>query len=328
MCLYASDESGLAKDIHLVHYGARALGGVGLLNFEAISVTPEGRNSLADLGIWHDGQIEPLKRIIGFCQEQGAATCVQLAHHGRKSWSDTLGRGPQPIIAPSAVAHAEGWAVPAEMSLEDIRGMVGHYQEATRRVLQAGIDSIEIHAAHGYLINQFLSPVSNFRKDGYGGSLSNRMRFLMEVTEAVRQALPESQPLIVRLSVVEWCDDGISLEDSIEIAKALKTRGVEMIDCSSGGILTDKPPRLGPGYQIPFSEAIRSRAQIMTMAVGSVSTAELAEEILLNGRADMVALGRELLHNPHWPLDAARILGDTTAWPKIYAAGKSSLGCR
>lgn len=327
MCLYSTDQSGLAKDIHLVHYGARALGGVGLINIEATSISPEGRVTLNDLGIWDDCQVEPLRRIVKFCQNAGAAVCIQLAHHGRKAFGDISDEVPFTVIGPSAVPHAEGWRVPYELNRHDIHNLITCYQDATRRILKIGADSLEIHAAHGYLIHEFLSTIANFRKDEYGGSLNNRMRFLMEVTEGVREVIPEGFPLLVRLSVVDWADGGLTIDDSIAIAKALKSRGVDMIDCSSGGILTDKPPRLGPGYQIPLAEAIKVQAGVPSMAVGSISTPELAEEILLNERADMVALGRELLHNPNWPLDAARVLGDEITWPKIYSAGLSSLGC-
>jgi NADPH2 dehydrogenase len=328
MCLYASDENGLASDIHLVHYGARALGGVGLINIEATSISPEGRVTLNDLGIWDDCQIEPLRRVVQFCQQFGSAVCVQLAHHGRKAFGEVPGDVSFTIIGPSPIPHAEGWRVPYELTRQDIHDLVTRYQNAVRRILTIGADCLEIHAAHGYLIHEFLSTISNLRTDEYGGSLNHRMRFLMEVTEGVREVIPEGIPLLVRLSVVDWVDGGITIEDSIAIAKALHARGVDMIDCSSGGILTDKPPRLGPGYQVPLAEAIKIQAGVPSMAVGSISTPELAEEILLNGRADMVAIGRELLHNPNWPLDAARVLGDEITWPKIYSAGKSSLGCR
>ena len=328
MCIYQADETGETRDVHLVYYGARALGGVGLLNFEATAVASGGRNTTRDLGIWNSQQIEGLSRIIKFCQEHGAKTCIQLAHSGRKSWADNFGVGPEKPIAPSAVPQGEGWETPYEMTQVDIQEMVVTFQEAARRVIAAGIDCLEIHAAHGYLIHQFLSLVSNKRTDGYGGSLTNRMRFMMEVTEAVRAVMPDGMPLAVRLSVVDWCDEGLQVADSVEIARALKTAGVDIIDCSSGGILEDKPQRLGPGYQVKYSEAIKHGAGIMTMAVGSISTPELAEEILLNERADMIALGRELLHRPHWPLDAARVLGVDGPWPGFYAAGKSSMGCR
>jgi NADPH2 dehydrogenase len=328
MCIYQADETGEAHDIHLVYYGSRALGGVGLLNFEATSVSYGGRNTQRDLGIWDDGQIEGLSRIIKFCQQSGAATCIQLAHSGRKSWADKFGVGPEKPIAPSAVPQGAEWVVPVEMTKADIQDMVKTFQDAAARVIRAGIDCLEIHAAHGYLIHQFLSPVSNKRTDEYGGSPTRRLRFAMEVTEAVREVMPAEMPLVARLSVVDWCDEGLQVEDSVEIAKALKTVGVDIFDCSSGGILEDKPQRLGPGYQLPFSKAIKKSADVMTMAVGSIAAPELAEEIILNERADMVALGRELLHNPHWPLDAARNLGVDGPWPGIFAAGKSSLGCR
>ena len=328
MCLYAADESGLASDIHLVHYGARALGGVGLINIEATSITPEGRVTLNDLGIWDDTQIEPLSQIVHFCQNFGATVCIQLAHHGRKAFGEIIEEVPFTLIAPSAIPHAPGWRMPYELTVPDIQQVISRYQDAAKRICKTGADCIEIHAAHGYLIHEFLSPISNFRKDKYGGSLANRMRFLIEVTEGVREVIPVGSPLLVRLSVVDWAEGGLSIEDSIEISKALHSSGVDMIDCSSGGILTDKPPRLGPGYQVPLAEAIKTRAEIPAMAVGSISSPELAEEILLNGRADMVALGRELLHNPNWAFDAAHKLNDQINWPRIYSAGKSSMGCQ
>ena len=328
MCIYQADETGETRDIHLVYYGARALGGVGLLNFEATAVASGGRNTERDLGIWDDSQIEGLSRVIKFCQEHGAATCIQLAHCGRKAWSNTFGSGPEKPIAPSPVPQGEDWVIPHEMTKDEIQDMVTIFQDAAKRVIKAGIDCLEIHAAHGYLIHQFLSPIANKRADEYGGSLTHRMRFLVEATEAVREIMPSGMPLVARLSVVDWHEEGLQVEDSIEIAKTLKAKGVDIIDCSSGGILEDKPQRLGPGYQIPFSEAIKKGTGIMTMAVGSISTPELAEEIILNERADMVALGRELLHRPHWPLNAARVLGADGPWPGFFAAGKSSLGCK
>lgn len=327
MCIYLADDTGRTNDNHLVYYGARALGGIGLIIFEATSISPEGRNSVCDLGVWEDNQIEGLKRIIGFCKENGAAVCVQLAHAGRKAWADDYGVGPQKPIGPSAVPQGKKWVVPYEMNQQDIQKMTNTFQEAAKRIIKAGADCIEIHAAHGYLLHQFLSPVANKRKDKYGGSMNNRMRFLIEVTEAVREIIPQGMPLLARLSVVDYAPDGLTLEDSIEIAKTLKSLGVDLVDCSSGGILEDKPVRLGPGYQVPFSEGVKNGAKVMTAAVGSISAAQQAEEILLNERADMVALGRELLHNPHWAFDAAHILGDEITWPKMFAPGRSSLGC-
>jgi 2,4-dienoyl-CoA reductase-like NADH-dependent reductase (Old Yellow Enzyme family) len=328
MCIYSAGEDGCATDTHLVYYGARAMGGVGLINFECTSVSPCGRLTCNDLGIWCDAQIPALRRVIQFCQQYGAAVCIQLAHSGRKSWSDTYGAGPEQTIAPSAVPQGPEWTVPRAMTQDDIVETVEEYRQAARRSLDAGANTVQIHAAHGYLIHEFLSPISNRRTDGYGGTRPNRMRFMLEVADAVREVVPAEKPVMARLSVSDWADGGITVEDSIEYARALKAHGVDVIDCSSGGILEDKPPRMGPGYQVPFAEAIRKGANIATIAVGSISAPETAEEILLNGRADMVALGRELLHNPHWALDAAHTLGDEAPWPAIFAAGKSSLGCR
>jgi NADPH2 dehydrogenase len=328
MCIYSAAEDGCATDTHLVYYGARAMGGVGLIDLECTSVSPRGRLTCNDIGIWRDEQVPALRRVIQFCQQFGAAVCVQLAHSGRKSWSDTYGVGPEQTVAPSALPQGPDWSTPRAMAQEDIVEAIDEYRQAARRSLDAGADTVEIHAAHGYLIHQFLSPISNQRTDDYGGSRPNRMRFMLEVTDAVREIVPASKPLLARLSVTDWVDGGIDIEDSIEFARALKAHGVDLIDCSSGGILEDKPPRMGPGYQIPFAEAIKKGADVATIAVGSISAPEMAEEIVLNQRADMVALGRELLHNPHWPLDAAHVLGDEAPWPGILAAGKSSLGCR
>ena len=327
MCLYAADESGQANDIHLVHYGARALGGVGLILIEATSVAPEGRLTMGDLGIWEESQVEPLRRVVEFCQKFGAAVGIQLAHHGRKAFGEWPEEVPYTIVAPSALPHAEGWRTPYELTKQDILQVIADYQKAALRVLQTGADCVEIHAAHGYLIHQFLSPLANSRKDEYGGSFTNRLRFLIEITEGIRSVIPEDYPLLVRLSVVDWAENSLSMEDSVEIAKALHTRGVDMIDCSSGGILTDKPPKLGPGYQIPLADIIKNQAGVPSMAVGSISSPELAEEVLLNGRADMVAMGRELLHNPNWAFDAAHVLEEKIEWPRVYSAGKSSMGC-
>ncbi len=328
MCIYSAGDDGCATDTHLVHYGARALGGVGLIITECVSVSPRGRLSHTDLGIWSDDQIPALRRVIQFCQRHGAAVCLQLAHSGRKSWCDTYGVGPEELIAPSAVPQGPGWATPRAMSQDDIAQAIEEYRQAARRSLEAGADTVQIHAAHGYLIHEFLSPISNRRTDGYGGTRTGRMRFMLEVADAVRDVVAPGIPVLTRLSVSDWADGGITIQDSIEYARALKAHGVDMIDCSSGGILEDKPPRMGPGYQVPFAETIRMNVDIPTIAVGSISTAEMAEEILLNERADMVSLGRELLHNPHWALDAARVLGDEAPWPDMLSAGKSSRGYR
>ena len=322
MAIYSAGEDGIPTDLHLVHYGARALGGVGLIIMECASVVPGGRLGLRDIGLWDDNQIESLRRLVTFCQAQGAAMAVQLAHSGRKSWTNDYGYGPEPLVAPSAVPQGAEWETPMELSKADIQTMVAAFGQGARRALAAGFDTVEIHAAHGYLIHQFLSPVSNKRTDEYGGSLDNRLRFLTEVTEAVKAVWPADKPILVRVSATDWCEDGLCVDDTVEIARHLKSLGIDMIDCSSGGILEDKPPRLGPGYQVPMAQSVREGAGIPTIAVGSVTRPEMAEEILLNERADMVALGRELLRHPNWALDAARVLGDEGPWPGIYMAGK------
>ena len=322
MCMYSAGEDGLATEWHLVHLGSRAIGGVGLILTEATAVESRGRISRYDLGLWDDRQVEPLSRVVRFCQAQGAAMGVQLAHAGRKAWSPERGHGPEQPVAPSAIPHDEGWAMPHELSSEEIDGIVAAWQAAARRALAAGFDVIEIHSAHGYLLHEFLSPISNRRKDAYGGSLSNRMRLLMHVVEAVRQVWPAEKPLLVRVSSTDWVEGGLTVEDIVEVARALKERGVDLVDCSSGGITASTPSDLGPGYQIPFAEQVRREAGIATAAVGLITTPELADEVIRNGRADLVALGRELLRHPYWVLDAARTLGHDWEWPRQYIRAK------
>jgi 2,4-dienoyl-CoA reductase-like NADH-dependent reductase (Old Yellow Enzyme family) len=324
MCMYSAGEDGIATDFHLVHLGARATGGVGLVITEATAVEPRGRISMNDLGLWDDAQVEPLARIVRLCKAQGAVMCSQLAHAGRKAWTPTKGAGPQPPVAPSALAFDADWTVPHELSRADLDGIVAAYRAAAQRALHAGFDTVEVHAAHGYFLHEFLSPISNHRTDEYGGSLENRGRMLLRVVDVVRAALPESQPLLVRLSSTDWVEGGLTIEDQVQVARWLKARGVDLADCSSGGSTPSTPP-VGPGYpgyQVPFAEKIRREAGIATMTVGLITTPEMAEEIVQNGRADVVALGRELLRNPYWPLHAARALGHDLAWPKQYLRAK------
>jgi 2,4-dienoyl-CoA reductase-like NADH-dependent reductase (Old Yellow Enzyme family) len=324
MCMYSAGEDGFATDFHLAHLAARATGGVGLVITEATAVEPRARISVNDLGLWEDAQIEPLARIVRLCKAQGAAVCTQLAHAGRKAWTPTKGQGPFPAVAPSAIPFDADWATPHELTQSELDGIVALYRAAVRRALRAGFDVIEIHAAHGYFLHQFLSPISNRRTDEYGGPLENRARIPLRVVEAVRAELPEATPLLVRLSCTDWVEGGLTVEDQIQTARWLKARGVDMVDCSSGGS-TSAVPAVGPGYpgyQVPFAERIRREAGIATMSVGMITTPEMAEEIVRNGRADVVALGRELLRNPYWPLHAARVLGDGFAWPKQYQRAK------
>ena len=318
MCTYSAVNDGRATDWHLAHYLARAVGGAGLLITEATAVERRGRISQRDLGLWDDAQIEPLARIVRLVQVEGAAIGVQLAHAGRKAWSADKGHGPEPSVAPSPLPFADEWHTPHELSPAEIDHIVSAWQAAATRADAAGCDVIEIHAAHGYLNHQFLSPLSNRRADDYGGSLANRMRFLLRVTEAVRRVWPQDRPLFVRVSATDWAPGGLTPDEIVVVARALKERGVDVVHCSSGGTVPAGPPEAGPGFQIPFAEKVRREAGVATAAVGLITTPELADEIVRNGRADLVALGRELLRHPYWPLDAAPTLVHEIAWPRQY----------
>ena len=318
MCMYSAGGDGRATDWHLGHYVARAAGGAGLLITEATAVEPRGRISANDLGLWDDAQIESLARLVRLVRAEGAAIGVQLAHAGRKAWSADRGHGPEQPVAPSALPFAAEWNTPAELTPAEMDKIVAAWRSAAQRADAAGFDAIEIHAAHGYLNHQFLSPLSNRRGDEYGGPLQNRMRFPLRVVEAVRDAWPQDKPLLVRISATDWADGGLTPDDQVLVARELKARGVDLIDCSSGGSVPTPPPDPGPGYQVPFAAQIRCEADIPTAAVGLITTPELADEIVRNGRADLVALGRELLRHPHWPLDAARLLGHEIDWPRQY----------
>jgi len=321
MCMYSAGDDGVATDFHLAHLAARAMGGVGLIFTEATAVEARGRISTNDLGLWDDAQVEPLARVVRLCKAHGAAVCSQLAHAGRKAWTPAKGSGPLPAVAPSAIPFNADWNAPREPGAAELDGIVDAYRAAARRALVAGFDAIEVHSAHGYLLHEFLSPLSNRRTDEYGGSLENRARMLLRVADAVREVLPDSAPLSVRLSCTDWIEGGLTIEDQVQVARWLAAHGVDLVDCSSGGN-TPQPPPVGPGYQVPFSERIRRAAHVATMAVGMIAAPEMAEEIVRNGRADVVALGRELLRDPHWPLRAARVLGHDVAWPKQYLRAK------
>ena len=322
MCMYSAAIDGRATDWHLAHYAARAIGGTGLLITEATAVEPRGRISQNDLGLWHDEQVEPLARVVRQAQAEGAAAGIQLAHAGRKAWSSDKGHGPELPVAPSALPFAEDWHTPHALSLTEIDQIVLAWQSAAKRAGEAGFDVIEIHAAHGYLSHQFLSPLSNTRSDEFGGSLDNRMRLLLRVVEAVRQVWTLDKPLLVRVSATDWADGGLTPDEVVVVARELLARDVDLIDCSSGGSVPTLPPTIGPGYQVPFAEKLRREAGIATAAVGLITTPELADEIVRNGRADLVALGRELLRHPYWPLDAARTLRQQTSWPRQYRRGR------
>ena len=321
MCMYSAGEDGIATDFHLAHLAARAVGGAGLVITEAAAVEARGRISVNDLGLWSDAQIEPLARIVRLGKSQGAVMCTQLAHAGRKAWSPTKGRGPFPAVAPSAIAFDAEWTTPQELTVADLDGIVAAFRTGAQRAMRAGFDAVEVHGAHGYLLHQFISPLSNRRADQYGGSLENRARMLLRVVDAVRAELGDTKPLLVRLSCSDWIEGGVTIEEQIQTARWLKARGADLLDCSSGGS-TPQVPSVGPGYQVPFAERIRREAGIATMAVGLITTPEMAEEIVRNGRADVVALGRELLRSPYWPLQAARALAHDLAWPTQYQRAK------
>ncbi len=306
MCMYSATEEGQVTDWHLIHYGSRAVGKVGLIILEATAVEKRGRLSGRDLGIWEDSQIEGLRRVVEICRAHGSVVGIQLAHAGRKAWGDEL-------VAPSAIAFP-GFAVPHALSRAEIAEVVESWRQAARRTREAGFDVLQLHAAHGYLIHEFLSPLSNQRTDEYGGSLENRMRFLLEIVEAVQTEWPADKPLSVRLSAVDYLEGGLTLKDTVEISKALQAKGVDLLDISSGGILSARI-ELGPGYQVRFAEVVKQATGLPTIAVGLITSVELAQEIISNGRADFVALGRELLRNPHWVLQAKP---DPELWPKQY----------
>lgn len=318
MAMYSAGEDGVATDWHLVHYGARAAGGVGMIICEATAVEPRGRLSTGDLGLWDDAQVEPLARIVRLCQEHGAAMAVQLAHAGRKAFSDQKGMGPQAPVGPSAIPFDEGWVTPQALASGELDAVVAAFRGAAERAALAGYDAVEIHAAHGYLLHQFLSPLSNRRDDEYGGSLENRAQLLLRVVDAVRSVWPAERLLVVRVSATDWTPGGLAIDDTVQVARWLQARGVDLIDCSSGGAVPVAPPHIGPGYQVPFAEQVRREAGIATIAVGLVGAPEQAEEIVFNERADLVALGRQLLREPYWPLHAARRLRQDVAWPKQY----------
>jgi 2,4-dienoyl-CoA reductase-like NADH-dependent reductase (Old Yellow Enzyme family) len=327
MCQYSSVD-GFASEWHLVHLGSRAVGGAGLVMAEATAVTPEGRISPADLGIWMDAHVEPLARCARFIKEQGAVPGIQLAHAGRKASTAApwLGGRPlepseggwRPIFAPSAVPFRVDDPVPEALDLTGIRRVVSAFATAAQRSLAAEFQVIEIHAAHGYLLHEFLSPLSNQRTDAYGGSFENRTRLVREVVAAVRAVWPERYPLVVRISATDWAANGWDIEQSAELARALGPLGVDMIDCSSGGLVPNVQIPLAPGYQVEFAEQIRREASICTAAVGLITEPAQAEEIIRSGQADLVLLARQLLRDPYWPLRAARQLGAAAEWPPQY----------
>lgn len=322
MCMYSAGTDGRATPWHLAHYGARAVGGVGLIMTEATAVEARGRISQGDLGLWDDAQMEALQPIVRVCQAAGAAFGVQLNHAGRKAWSSTKGQGPDVPVAPSALPQAPDWVSPAALTPAEIDALVDAWAAAARRAEAIGIDALEIHAAHGYLLHQFLTPLANQRTDEYGGTPANRRRLLLRVVDAVRAVWPESKPMAVRFSCSDWLPGGLTVEDVAEVGNALKGHGVDVLDCSSGGLEGGLPPSIGPGYQVPLADHLRRTVGLPVIAVGLITAPEQAEHILRTGQADLVAFGRELLRSPYWPLSAARVLGVDWPWPAAYRRAK------
>ena len=330
MCQYSSKD-GFANNWHLVHLGTRAIGGAGLIFTEATAVSPEGRISPADLGIWKDEHIDFLKQITDFIKQNNSVSGIQLAHAGRKSsqlppWHDSkaiaMNDGGWQTVAPSDVAFKTGEPVPQELSVVEIKRIINDFKNAAKRAFKAGFQIIELHAAHGYLINEFLSPASNKRTDEYGGSFENRIRFLLEIIEAVKNEWPDELPLFVRISATDWSEDGWKEGDSIRLANILKTKHIDLIDCSSGGNVSGVKIPLKPLYQLPFAESIKKETGILTGAVGLITTAHEANTIVAEGKADLVFMARELLRNPYFPMQAAEELQHDISWPLQYERAK------
>jgi 2,4-dienoyl-CoA reductase-like NADH-dependent reductase (Old Yellow Enzyme family) len=331
MCQYSCDaQDGLATDWHLVHLGSRAVGGAGLIIAEASAVLPEGRISPYDLGFWSEAHADALARSVHFGRAQGAAMGIQLAHAGRKAstarpWEGGGGvpddAGGWTPFGPSDVPFSAANRVPRAMARDDIRRVVDAFGDAAGRAERAGFDAIEIHAAHGYLLHSFMSPVSNQRSDAYGGSFVNRVRLTLEVVEAVRERWPADKPLFVRISCTDWIDGGWDVDQAVRLARELAERGVDVVDCSSGGVSPAQQLKPVPGYQVPFAARIRQEAGVATAAVGLITSATQAEEILERGQADLVLMAREFLRDPYVPLHAADVLGappEAMPWPAQY----------
>lgn len=315
MCMYRAGNDGIVTEWHMLHYGTRAVGQVGLIIVEATGIEPRGRISNRDLGIWEDGHISGLKKLVEIVHAQGAKVAIQLAHAGRKSEvQDTI------PVAPSALAFNEEYKMPAELSTEEIQEVIAKFSAAARRAVQAGFDAIEIHGAHGYLINQFLSPLTNLREDEYGGSPENRVRFLDEVLEAIHAVIPERMPVIVRVSAEEYHQDGNGTQDIAAMLKLVKHRGIDLVNVSSGAVIP-VVPRAYAGYQIPFALKIKEMTDLPVLGGGLITEAAQAMQVAKTG-VDLVYLGRELLRNPYWVLQAAHVLGEEVQWPESYVRGK------
>jgi len=333
MCQYSSQD-GFANDWHLVHLGSRAVGGAGLVFTEAAAVTPEGRISPEDLGIWKDEHIDGLKRITSFIHQHGAIAGIQLAHAGRKAstfspWKDgnlvPLEEGGWQTIAPSGIPFDDGYSEPLQLDKQGIERIIVSFKAAAKRALEAGFKVIEIHAAHGYLLNEFLSPLSNQREDEYGGSFENRIKLLLEVVTAIHEVWPKSYPLFVRLSATEWVDGGWDIDDTVKLSSILKTKSIDLIDCSSGGNVPNIKIPIFPGYQVPLAEEVRIRTGILTGAVGLITDPQQAEQILLDEKADLILFAREFLRDPYLPLHFAPKLNVDLNWVKQYERAKPHL---
>ncbi|WP_231491063.1 NADPH dehydrogenase NamA [Pedobacter sp. Leaf170] len=330
MCQYSAVD-GFANDWHLVHLGSRAVGGAGLIIQEATAVVPEGRITHADLGIWKDEQLDKLKQIVSFIHENGAIAGIQLAHAGRKASCELPWNGGEQIaegenswqtVAPSPVPFKSGQKAPHELSIEEIQEIVSAFRAAAKRAVEAGYKVVEVHAAHGYLLHQFFSPISNKRNDIYGGSFENRIRFVIDVVEAVQSVWPQELPLFVRISATDWTEGGWNENDSLQLAAVLKDKGVDLIDTSSGGNVPDAFIPAGPNYQVPFADKIRNEIGIYTGAVGVIVDANQAEDILQQGKADLIFIARESLRDAYFPTHAAQTLGDNIEWPNQYVRAK------
>ncbi len=330
MCQYSSRD-GFANEWHLVHLGSRAVGGFSLVMSEATSVSPEGRISIDDLGIWKDDHIEYLKKITDFNIHQNSIPGIQLAHAGRKSnhsspWNGnrllSVSEGGWKTVAPSAIRFSEESALPAGLTIEGIGKVIDDFRSGAIRALKAGFKVIEIHAAHGYLIHEFLSPLTNKRQDAYGGSFENRIRILLEIVRAIRSVWPDGYPLFTRISSVDWRDDGWVIEDSVKLARLLKDNGVDLVDCSTAGAVPGLNIPVGPGYQVPFAEHVKKQAGILTGAVGIITDPFQANEIISKGQSDIVLLARESLRDPYFPLRAAWELKTDIQWPVQYERAK------
>jgi 2,4-dienoyl-CoA reductase-like NADH-dependent reductase (Old Yellow Enzyme family) len=327
MCQYSAVE-GRAAEWHLVHYGGFATGGAGLVIFEATAVEARGRISAADLGLWDDAQVEPLARVVRFVEAQGAVPALQLAHAGRKAsvrapWDQggapqLPGDGGWAVVGPSALPFADGHATPAPLDEAELRGLVAAFGAAARRAVAAGFKAVEIHSAHGYLLHQFLSPLSNHRTDGYGGDFAGRTRLVREVVGAVRAVVPDSMPVLVRVSATDWAEGGWTPDQTVELARGLKRLGVDLVDCSSGGLVSYARVPVAPGYQVPFAERVRREAGVASAAVGMITEPAQAEAIVAGGQADLVLLARQFLREPHFPLRASTTLGAEAGWPRQY----------